>query len=93
MPVIALFTKTDFFDDEIIEYLLKHHICQTIEEARLKASQQDWLGSTKQLSDQIGGMKYQPKDCVFLRGKHLHYNGFPKSDDKPNQTRYAIIWS
>jgi len=52
--VIVLFTKTDFFDDEVIEYLLEHHICQTIEEARVKASQQDWLGSTKQLSDQIG---------------------------------------
>ena len=93
VPVVALFTKTDFFDDEIIEYLLTHDICQTIEEARVKASQQDWLGSRRQVSDQIRRLKHQPKDYVFLRSKHLHYNGLPKSDYKPNQTRYAITWS
>jgi hypothetical protein len=71
VPVIVLFTKTDFFDDETIEYLLKNKICQTIEEAREKASQQDWLGFENQFFEQIGKMKYQSKGHVFLRGKHI----------------------
>jgi len=71
VPVIVLFTKTDFFDDEVIEHLLEHHICQTIEEARVKASQEDWLGLKKQLADQIGRMKHQPKGYVFLRNMQL----------------------
>jgi len=72
VPVVVLFTKTDFFDDEVIEYLLEHHIYHTVEEAREKASQQDWLGFEKQLSEQIRGMKYKPKGHIFLRGKHWH---------------------
>jgi hypothetical protein len=71
VPVIVLFTKTDFFDDGAIEYLLENHICQTIEEAREKASQQDWLGFQKQFCEQINRMKHQPKGHVFLRGKHI----------------------
>ena len=77
MPVIVLFTKTDFFGDETIEYLLAHHICHSIEEAREKAFQQDWLGFEKQFCGQINGMKYQPKGHVFLKGKHLYFNGLP----------------
>jgi len=76
VPVVVLFTKTDFFDDEAIEHLLAHQICHTIEEAREKASQQDWLGLGKQLLDQINRMKYQPKGYVFLRGRHLYFSAF-----------------
>jgi hypothetical protein len=75
VPVIVLFKKTDFFDDEAIEYLLKNHICQTIEEAREKTSQQDWLGFEKQFVDQISRKKHQPKGHVFLRGKHICFSG------------------
>jgi hypothetical protein len=76
--VIVLFTKTDFFDDEMIEYLLAHHICHTIEEVRKKASQQDWLGFEKQFLEQINRMKHQPKGHVFLRGKNLYFKHLPK---------------
>jgi len=78
VPVVVLFTKTDFFDDEAIEYLLEQQICETIEEARGKVFEKDWLGFKKQLFDQISRMKYQPKAHVFLRGKVLYFNGLPK---------------
>jgi len=78
VPVVVLFTKTDFFDDEAIEYLLKHQLCYTIEEAREKASQQDWLGFKKRLCDQISKMKYQPKGYLFLRGRHFCFDGLSK---------------
>jgi len=92
VPVVVLFTKTDFFDDEAIEHLLAHQICHTIEEAREKASQQDWLGFEKQLLDQISGMRHQPKGCVFLRGRHLCFSNLLKKDQRLIQSRYATPW-
>jgi len=81
MPVIVLFTKIEFFDDEAMDHLLKHKICHTIKEAREKASQQDWLGFEKWLSDSLSKMKYHPKGQVFLRGKHLYSKGHPEGDE------------
>ena len=92
MPVVVLFTKTDFFDDEAIEHLLAHQICHTIEEAREKVSQQDWLGFGKQLLNQISKMKYEPKGYVFLRGRHLYCSSLLKKDQKLIQSRYATPW-